>query len=288
MIPHNGSHQIVRPARLKPLLSNAAVTILLDGLIYTAYDEKDRLYQAGIHTDAEGHHLVLEVRTEEKLLFPSTELPWDSSLKDIHDDAPFWLYVDSGNGRPVANFSAELHKPDDLKDARSYGHILAFERLYNRSLKLDGSRIAKFNFPAGTCYSAKNSGAQLMQFDQGSNVSAAQFVGAITVSTLSAIDIVTGGHNRDRWIVLENDKKEFFRFPLHPGRHYEIKLMNVPVDSYQTHEPESHFLQFYELFELNRNEKVYLVKTDEAEMHEHPDSPPCITVTSEMNSGLNG
>jgi len=287
MNPHNGSHQIYHPSHLKPLFPNAAATIFLDGLIYTAYNEKDRLYQAGIHTDAEGHHLIVEVRAEGELLFPSAALPWDSSLKDIQNAAPFWLYVDSGNGRPVASFSAELHKPNDLKDAQSYGHILAFERLYNRSLRLDATRLAKFNFPAGTCYSAKNSGAELMRFDQGSNASAAQSVGAITVSTLSAIDIVTGRNNRERWIVLENDKKEFFRFPLHPGRHYEITLMNVPMDHYQTHEPESHFLQFYELFELNRNEKVYLVKTDEAEMHQHPDSPPCITVTSELNSGLN-
>lgn len=288
MIPHLSGHHICHPSCLKPLLPNAPVTILLDGLIYTAYNEKERLYQAGIHTDAEKHHLIVEVRSDGELLFPSEEFPWDSSLQGIRDSAPFWLYVDSGNGRPVADFSAELHKPNDLRDPRSFGHILAFERLYNRSLKLDSGRLAEFNFPGGTCYSAKNSGADLLQFEQGSNPDEAQPVGRMTVSTLSAVDIAGSGNNMERWIVLENDVKEFFRFPLHPRRHYEIKLMNVPAAGSHIHDPASHFLQFYELFELDRNEKVYLVKPDVAAdmMEGHADSPPCITVKRELNRGL--
>ncbi len=280
----NGEHQ-----PLITLLPNPSVTILIDGLICTAYDAEKQLYQAGIHIDAEGHHLMVEVRVDgdEEKLFPTPELPWDSSHEAIIKNAPFRLYVDSSSSEIQEGSGVELYKPDNPKDPWSFANIFSFEDVYKRSLKLDAGRIAEFNFLDGICYSAHNSGANLMQFDQGSEPSTAEFVGRIKVSRMGAIDIAPIRDDEQKWIVLANKSAEVFRFQLQPKRHYEIKLMNVPSGHGVSSDPGKHFLQFYELFELNPEEKKFLIQPDhESSPGDHPDFPPCTQTRRTATCGL--
>lgn len=281
--------QEAEPSTLNTLLPNPSVTILIDGLICTAYDEEKRLYQAGIHTDAIGHHMIVEVRIDgnPELLFPTAELPWDSSHEAIIKNEPFRLYVESESQELQRASGVNLYEPNNPRSPLSFANILSFEDLYQRSLKLDADRIAEFNVLDGTSYSARNSGADLMQFDQGSDPGNAEFVRRINVSTMGAIDIapIRDGEGQ-KWIVLENKAGRFFRFLLQPKRHYQIKLMNVPIDHTGGGDPKKHFLQFYKLFKLNSNEKVFLIKPDERSPFKHPDFPPCNQTRRSQNCGL--
>ncbi len=291
-MPQNSGHTAHDSHRRSTtLLRNAAVTIHMDGLIYTAYNANSRLYQAGVHTDAAGHHLVVEVTDNGRPVFPTSELPWDGSHPVVKANAPFWLYVDSGNGLPVQDSNAELYKPNDLTDPQSFGHILNFESLYQRALPLDFNRIAEFNFPHGTCYSAQNMDLDLKEFDQGMPFTTASVVETMPLSTLGAIDIASTGNKVKRSIVLANRDREFFRFPLKGGANYEIQIMNVPMDSHPIHNPEEHFLQFYELFSLNPGEKMFLVDPEDMDMPMDgpaptPNSPPCVQSAGNLTSGL--
>ena len=267
------------------LLPNAAVTILIDGLIYTAYNEQKRLFQAGVHTEAKGHHVVVEVKADGKLLFPTEELPWNSSHVTVKENAPYWLYVDSGSGVP-SDFSASLHNTD-LSDPQSFGHTFSFERQYHRDLDLQLSRLAEFNFPHGTCYTVEQTRAKMSLFVTDPHMPFKQL--PITVSAMSGIDIASTSEPVKRWIVLASKKKEEFRFPLDPGRHYQITLLNTPIDPDEgsdpsKHHPENHFLQFYDLFKFNEWGVKYLVEADEISGTRL--SPPCLVPTGSQVRGL--
>lgn len=279
----NGEHQLHMT-----LLPNPSVTILIDGLICTAYDEDKRLYQAGIHIDAEEHHLVVEVTADGKQVFPSPELSWDTSHQAIIKNAPFRLYVDSSSSEIQKGPGAELYKPDNPKDPWSYANIFSFEDMYKRSLKLDAGRIAEFNFLDGVCYSARNSGADLVGFKQGGDPGEAEFLGRIKVSRMGAIDIPSIRDGEQKWIVLANKSEEVFRFQLQPERHYEIKLMNVPSGHRVGSDPRRHFLKFYELFTLKTEEMVYLIQPDHepSSPGDHPDFPPCTQTRRTATCGL--
>lgn len=278
---HHAEHTEPNPQLLLP---NATVTIRFDGLIYTAYNKNKKLYQAAVHTEAEKHELTVDVRLagQAQPLFPAPAngLPWDPSHAAIKEGAPFWLYVDSGNGLQPKDFSAELHlPPDPANDARSFDHILNFERLYDRKITLNTARFAEFNFPHGMCYSALNAEAGLSRLDQNNRPLSDD--GKITVSTLGAIDIdsVSDGHGKKE-IVLANKDGKIFSFPLENGKHYIIRIINGPIAGQHVHRPEDHFLQFYELFPLNPRDPKFLVEP--AEGHNpppSPGSPPCISGT---------
>jgi hypothetical protein len=97
-------------------------------------------------------------------------LPWDPSHKTIQELAPFWLYVDSGKQLPpVTDASASLYELTNLNQPKSFGHLLNFEALYDRPLKLDPKLVASINIPHGTCYSAEKSDLKLNHFDQGAD-----------------------------------------------------------------------------------------------------------------------
>jgi hypothetical protein len=291
---HGGREPQPRPSPPlpKPLLPNATVTIYFDGLIYAAFNQPRRLYQTAVHTEAEKHHTVIEVklRGDDTLLFPTRELPWDSDHRVVKARAPFWLYVDSGRGLNEKEFSASLHMPSP-PDEQSYDRILNFEQLYERPLPLRPERFAEFNFPHGISYSAANDDANLKRLGQDEPSSAAVFVRKINVSTLGATDIdaVSNGDGR-KFIVLANNKgaDEFFRFELQPGKHYDIQILNQPIDGHTTHSPEEHFLQFYELFDLRSDEKKFLVEPAAPRHLSEPNSPPCIGGRGSAQTGLGG
>lgn len=282
----------------KPLLGHPTVTVYFDGLIFASYNRERRLYQAGVHTRAEHHQVVVEVTTDggSKKVWPRTPADWDPSHDAVKAIAPLWLYVDSGKGLEPKEFSAALHEPDNLKDSHSFGHIFEFERgLYNRPLELHPDLFAEFNFPHGLFYSAENTDALLTAFDQGKPPSSATLQKNIHVSTLGAGDIESAGDGKYIVLAKNNGADVLFRLPLDGSVHYEIKVMNIPIPGHGSHNPAEHFLQFYELFPLRPGEKVFLVQPAEATEHTPtdpagplptPDSPPCVQTKGSLSEGL--
>jgi hypothetical protein len=308
---HHGGHQPQPqppPQLPKPLLPNPTVTIYFDGLIYTAYNEKQRLYQAAILTQAEGHHLTIEVRLrgQEKLLWPVKGTDWDPNHTKVKEGAPFWLYIDSGQGIQANEHSAKLHAPEGA-DEQSFRRVLNFEELHKRPLKLKPETFAEFNFPHGLSYSAENTEADLKLVPQNIPGAVPQFKSKIQVSTLAAIDIdaVSNGTTK-RSIVLANHdgEDEFFRFVLEPGKHYEIKILNEPIVQNAVRNHNEHFLQFYELFDLKQGESKFLVDPGTAHPAVHSlvplppaegaevpvsatlHSPPCVSTSGNLQTGL--
>ena len=291
---HHGGGTGNPPGSPPPLLDNPTVTIYFDGLIFSTFDDKKSLYKTAVLTEAEGHEVVLEVRRrgEANPIFPSPQLPWDKSHEVVKKLAPFWLYVDSGQGLGKEPNSARLHlPPPEAKDERSFDRIFNFEEVHGHPFNPKPETFAVFNFPQGTCYSAENVNAKLKSLAQGAPAASAVEVKGIDVSTLSAIDIdAVSDANSKKSIVLVNEHgHEFFRLPLDPGTHYEIQILNVPINvaghPHAGHiNATQHFLQFYELFNLRPGEKKFLVSLPPPPPT--PLSPPCVTTTGRPNSGF--
>lgn len=275
-----------------PLLDNATVTIYFDGLIFSTFDDKNSLYKTAVLTEAEGHEVVLEVRQNGNVIFPTAALPWDKSHPVVKKLAPFWLYVDSGQGLGKGPHSAQLYlPPPEAKDERSFDRIFNFEEVHGHPFNPKPETFAVFNFPEGTCYSAENVNARLKSVAQGAPAATAVDVRKIDVSTLSAIDIdAVSDASSQKSIVLVNEHgHEFFRFPLDAGKHYEIQILNVPINAagrpHAGHiNATQHFLQFYELFNLKPGEQRFLVSLPPPPPT--PLSPPCVTTTGRPKSGI--
>lgn len=292
---HEDTHNHPTPEEPPPatLLENRTATIQFDGLILGAYNQARRLYQAGVHVNAEGHHLVISVKYNGEKIWPKNPSDWESSLSTVRTLAPFWLFVDSGNGASPKSFNAKLHNPEDLNDPLSFGKIFSFVRRHGREIPLKPDQFAVFNFPQGTAYSAFNADAQLGQVEPNAAASTATFVENINVSSLGAIDIdaVSDGQTK-RELVLAGDggKREFFRLPLEAGATYEIKMDNRPIHLHGTRpvDPGKHFLQYYELFSaLNPGEKRFLVQL-RPPAFAAADSPPCVGTSGSTEGGLGG
>lgn len=301
----------------KPLLENPSVTIYFDGLIYSAFNKAKRLYQTAVLTEAEGHHLNVEVRLrgETELLFPTVDLPWNPDHDVIQNLAPFWMYVDSGNGINPEEFSSSLHSPEETQDEQAFAHVFNFNAAHGEKLVPLSEKFAEFNFPQGTGYSAVNKKADLKFLAPNQKVSEAKDKGQVKVSTLIGLDIdaFSNAENK-KYIVLANQAgKEFFRFELEPGKPYEIQLLNQPIP--QHHEPETpeqpnpeahpghgehggngghvhinhaeHFLQFYELFGLDDDDERFIVDLGPLPPS-LPNSPPCVGTGGDKLGGLGG
>lgn len=287
---HHGPHS--QPSSgPKPLLQSPTATIYFDGLIYSAYNEKRQLYQAAILTQAEDHHLTIEVRSGDELLFPTGQLAWNSAHEAVNQIAPLWLFVDSGSGINEEEFAAKLHAPPVEEDVKSFNTILNFEKLYERALPPKPGTFAEFNFPHGISYSAQNTTARLKVVAQNKPATTATFKKDIQVSTLAAIDIdaVSNGDSK-KYLVLagDNGENEFFRFELEPGKHYKIEILNQPIKKelppgHPPHNHENHFLQFYELFDLQAEEMKYIV---EPPTPPTVSSPPCVSTSGDTKDGL--
>jgi hypothetical protein len=291
--------QNVSPA---PLLPKTTATIYLDGLIYAAYNKNRKVLESAILTTAEKHHLLIEVRErgKEPLLFPTAEKPWAKEHEAIKNAGPFWLYVDSGNKIKDDEFSAELHTEDD---DRSFNNIFNFEEHHHKPLPVTPGSFALFNFPHGTSYSAETKPAELKRIPANGTVANAKGEGEIPVSNLAGIDIdaVSDGAQKKSIVLANQDgRNEFFRFELEPGKQYEIKIENRPVPNSNIHDHEKHFLQFYELFGLDRTrEPRFLVIEPGHGNDPHPasgevahpptaDNPPCAPGRGGGPGGLGG
>ncbi|MCA1577785.1 MAG: hypothetical protein LC794_10555 [Acidobacteria bacterium] len=298
---HQPSPQNVSPA---PLLNDATATIYLDGLIYAVYNENRRVLESAILTKAEDHHLVIEVRLRghDELLWPKQSSDWDPDHAAVDAGAPFWLYVDSGNRIKEDEFSARLHTGN-----RTFQSIFDFEGHHGKPLPLKPGTFAVFNFPHGTSYSAVTNSADLKLIPANGSVATAKDQGKIEVSNLAGIDInaVSNGAEK-KFIVLANQdgKKEFFRFELEPGKQYEIKILNQPVpNSAPNGDHEAHFLQFYELFDVDPETVPRFLVIGSEHDHgggSHPeggeppadppsaDNPPCAPGRGGSTTGLGG
>ena len=285
-----------------PLLPDARATIYLDGLIYTAYNENRKVLESAILTQAEKHHLVIQVRErgKEPLLFPTPEKPWASDHETIHNTGPFWLYVDSGNRIKEDEFSAALHTEDD---AWSFNNIFSFEERHHKPLPLQAGRFAVFNFPHGKSYSAETKTAEVKRIPPNRTVDDAEDEKEMPVSNLAGIDItaVSNGAQKKSIVLANQDgRNEFFRFELQPGKQYEIKIENRPVPNSNIHDHEQHFLQFYELFGLDRKKEPRFLVIEPGQAHisppasgevahpPTPDNPPCAPGRGGDPGGLGG
>ena len=278
-------------------LPNATVTISFDGLIYTAYDAGQRLYQAAVHTENIDHQLTINVSVKEggnsQPLFPTDKSPWNSEYGAIKKEAPYWLYVDSGNGLQPEEFSAELYLPKDESDERfferSFNRILNFQDLFGRKITLNTKKFAEFNFPHGICYSAQNTNATLRREGGRGEIEPTR------VSTLGAIDInLVSDQSVNREIVLMNKYKDkVFSFPLENGKHYNIEVRNRPKpangNGHQaepvSHPQGNHFVRYYDMFELKRNEHKVLLEPVPG-LADDEDAPPCISGSGDRVNGL--
>ena len=262
-----------------PLLNDPRATIYLDGLIYAAYNENKRVLESAICTTAENHHLVIQVkeRGQTNPIWPKQPSDWSTKHTDVSAAAPFWLYVDSGNGIKEDEFNAELHRGD-----RTFNSVFDFEGHHGKTLPLKAGNFAVFNFPHGTSYSARTNQAMLKLIPANGTVAAAEDKGKIPVSNLAGIDIIaTSNGAQKKSLVLANRKKEFFRFELDPEKQYEISIVNGPVNSTGAGDHEAHFLQFYELFDVDRRTLPRFLVIDPEHAHHSNGSPP-------VNSGEGG
>lgn len=283
-------HRPASPPTLATLLPNRTATIRFDGLILGAYNQAKKLYQAGVHLDAEHHHLVITVKKNGGPFWPKEPSDWDSSHDKVEMLAPFWLFVDSGNGLdPKAN-DASLYKPGDLTDPLSFGNIFSFVRQHGRELQVNLNALAEFNFPQGIAYSAANiANATLKQRKPNDPSTTTVVKERFNVSRLGAIDIAdVSDEKTKRELVLigEGGKREFFRLPLVAGSTYEIIMENRPIHP-GTGSAAEHFLQYYELFSLNAGEKEFFVELPRGE-GEAEDSPPCVGTSGSGKGGLGG
>jgi hypothetical protein len=287
-----------------PLLKNATATIYLDGLIYAAYNENRKVLETAVLTAAEGHEVVVRVsmRGDDTLRFPTPEKPWSPKHTDVSAAAPFWLYVDSGNGLAKDEFSADLHRGDCN---RSFDSLFNFEGQHDKPLKLKQGNFAVFNFPHGTSYSAETKPAELMRIPAGKKLADAEPEREINVSNLAGIDIdaVSNGAGKKSIVLANQDgANEVFRFDLEPGKQYKIEILNQPEEGSHEHDldPEKHFLLYYKLFDLDHSENPQFVLVDPEHAHESeetseseelgdppsPDNPPCAPGRSGGLGGL--
>jgi len=272
----SGHHQPLENDPPLPLLNDATATIYLDGLIYAAYNKNRRVLESAVLTHAKHHHLTIEVRLrgEGSKLFPTAEWPWNPDHHEVEKGAPFWLYVDSGNGIKEDEFSAELHTGNDK---HAFNSIFNFEEHHRQPLPLMPGKFAVFNFPHGTCYSAKTEDAEVKVIPANQPVASAVSKRTIPVSNLVGIDInaISKGTEK-KWIVLANKAGEFFRFELEPGKQYEINILNEPEPDSPTLGPEGHFLQFYQLFDIDPQRDQRFLVVDPTHAHNSNGSPPVV------------
>ncbi|HEX6715539.1 MAG TPA: hypothetical protein VF088_00425 [Pyrinomonadaceae bacterium] len=263
-----------------------------------AYNEDRRLYQAAVLTQAEGHQLNIRitVRGDDDTLIPFNKQKWDTSHRVVKARAPFWLYVDSGQKIQENDFSAELYAPNAKDNAQSFAHIFNFEEKYKRPIFPKPETFAEFNFPQGIVYSADTTEAALQKIRPNHPISEATVERNICVSDLAAIDIDAASNDAGKKsIVLANNRgqDEFFRFDLEPGKHYDIRILNEPIEGHpEEHpgDPDHHFRQFYELFDLRPGEEQYLVglmtMAVQAALPTSPNSPPCVGTGGDTKGGL--
>lgn len=291
MTPEETHHRPASQPTLATLLPNRTATIRFDGLILGAYNQAKRLYQAGVHINAEHHHLVITVKQNGRKIWPNPS-EWDSSHGTVERLAPFWLFVDSGNGRDPKAYDASLHKPEDMTDPLSFRNIFSFVRQHGRELQVNLNHLAEFNFPQGIAYSAFNiPNATLKQRKPNDPSSATVVKERFNVSRIGAIDIAdVSDEKTKRELVLigEGEKREFFRLPLVAGSTYEIMMDNRPIHPISSAEADEHFLQYYELFSpLNEGEKQFFVEIPPGQA-EAEDSPPCVGTSGSGKGGLGG
>jgi hypothetical protein len=292
------------------LLHDATATVYLDGLIFLLPNSRSGMCRALIHTGAEHHALRIEITEcdgheheqpshahalpSSDHALPSKRFDWKGSQKCLRAGAPFWLYVDSGSGRPDTS-SVSLYKPDDLAAERSFGHVLDFEtRFYDHGLDFHASPPAvELNFAHGTFYSANNTKVMLKSFSPHETISAASTIEETTSSVLVGVDFDAKSDEGDeRYLVLEQTNpspdctptKEIFRLKLMEGTHYLVKLLNIPVYGGQgPHRgtPEHHFMKYYDLFSLREGERFFFVMVPDApDSKHHPSSGPMHTEQS--------
>ena len=271
-----------------PLLENATVTIYFDGLIFMAYNKLKKLYQAAILTEAKGHQLVIEVksRDEDNRVRVLTRSEWDHA--PVKEMAPFWLYVDSGQLLQERDFSADVYEPEE-KDEKSFERIFDFDERFKRPMYPKPGMFAAFNFPQGISYSAENANLVLIPEDEPD-----KRVELPGISTLAALDIdavSNGGGKKSIVLANKEGKNEFFRFELQPGKHYDIKILNQPIGRpttlHNVHPGHEHFFQFFDLFDLRREDRKFdIAPAPAAAATATPDSPPCVPTKGSGQSGL--
>jgi len=269
---------------LDTLLKKPSVTIYFDGLLVCCYDNHQKRFQVGIHTQAHFHALTIKVKQRGHTSDLQSLRLEHEHIKEI---APFFLYVENKAGSESPNGAATLFKPDDPRYRQSFANVLDIqsESFHKHDhLRIKPNILAPLNILNGEFYSAKLDEIMRMNMEGQSNP-----LNLGLVATMLAGDI---SHASGNLILRSNDRKAepLIRLPLSDEKHYEVSIINGPTDS---HAPDAdpthnHFPEYYKVLVLKDNAMMYEVeiKDDTSStppdphpiLHVLPDDPPCTVI----------
>jgi len=270
--------------------ADTGARIYLDGLLILCFNAKN-VCQAGIHTTVDpdlNHRLKIEVSKKQN---GQKEFKWalpedKGQYSNVRQEAPYWLYVDTGVGKPPAEGATERFEPNDSGDERSFAHVLNFqgERLHNKNLGFVSGVLAPINITHGLFYTASSHQANRKVTGASANP---EDIGLIADKI--AADIKHEGGKR--YIVLEQRNPrpvELFRYELEAGVVYEITIQNAPEAHHSTGQPHNHFPEFYKALSLPSGEPRFIVDlVDQGpSLASQPNFPPCDGAEMSRPDGL--
>ncbi|HEU0172711.1 MAG TPA: hypothetical protein VFV58_00485 [Blastocatellia bacterium] len=269
---------------LDTLLKKPSVTIYLDGLMICCYDKHQKLFQAGIHTEAHFHAVTIKVKERGQ----STDL---QSLRLEHEEvkeiAPLFLYVEKKEGSEAPSGAATLYKPDDPRYRQAFANALDLqsESFHKHDhLRIKPNILAPLNILNGEFYSAKLDDVMRMNLEGDPNPLDLGFL-----ATMIAGDI---SKTRGNLILRSKDHKAepLINLPLSGEKHYEVSIVNGPTDS---NDPDAdpthnHFSEYYKALVLKDSAVKYMVEIEEDPgstppdphpiPHVLPEDPPCMVI----------
>jgi hypothetical protein len=280
---------------LDTLLKRPSVTIYLDGLLVCCYDKHQKLFQAGIHTEAHFHAMTIRVKERGEPTDLQSLILEHEHIKGI---APFLLYVEH-KGVSGAPGAANLYKPDDPGYRQAFANVIdlqseAFHK--HDHLRIKPHKLAPLNILNGEFYSATLGEVTRKNLNGAPHPLKLGFL-----STRVAADIP---HISGNLILRSKDPKAkpIIRLPLSKEKHYEVYILNEPTDDPEpdaghTHHHSgvsvtedglsriNHFNVYYEALVLRDGATKYAVDVKEDPdstspgsgpiMFSLPDDPPC-------------
>lgn len=294
-MPEHSQHETF-PAPLETLFKKPSVTIYLDGLLLCCYDKHQKRLQAGIHTEANFHAMKIKVKERGQSTYLDSLCLEHSQIEEI---APFFLYVEKKEGSRKPNGAATLYKPDDPRYRKAFANVLDFqsESFHKRDrLRIKPQKLAPLNILNGEFYSATLGKATRRNLKGDPNP-----LDLGLVATLVAGDI---SHTRGNLILRSKDKKAkpFIKLPLSDEKHYEMYIVNEPMDAHEMdtdnthhhsgdcappngHSRTNHFNAYYEAIVLRDGAMKFEVDIEDEPRSTlqdtgtiilfEPDDPPC-------------
>ncbi len=257
-MPERSQHETVQPP-LETLLKKPSVTIYLDGLMLLAYDKHKKRLQAGIHTKAHFHTMTITVKERGQ----SKDIQSISlEHKQIEEFAPLFLYVEKREGARTPNGAAMLYKPNDPRYRQAFANVLDFqsESFHKRDrLRIKPGILAPLNILNGEFYAATLGKATRKSLNGDPNP---LDLGLVSTRVAGDLSLTSGS-----LILRSKDAKTkpIVNLPLCDEKHYEVLIMNEPMDGHDTgaNPLQPHFNVYYEALDLRNGATKYDVEIEE-------------------------